>query len=497
MDDFSGDGDESDADPDSGADEADDSSADKADKEQEAKANDPHHREYYLRQIPKTDVEKTTAGEVIQEGLYNSGLILKDKLEDFDAADEEWRRLMNSYPDNVYRLDIYYNQYLMNVRRDRQAEAERYRQLILSEFPDSKYAQAMADPNYIDKLRSMLARQEELYENAYSDYLADRNPQVHQAYETMARDYPLSPLMPKFMFLHALAYVTENKPEEFGTTLRELLERYPETDMTPMASSYLKGLAQGRKLHSGASNMRSMIWDIRLTNDSTLLDGEAADLDFTLAPEEPHYLVLLFSTSQISPNQLLFDVARHNFTTYMVRDFDLEVMNFGQLGLLLVKGFSNEAELNHYRSLLSQDRGVIIPEGVRPVQISKSNFEKLLQGGGSFDDYFRFIGEETVRETHESVLPPEEYPAASEMYTHEPNTETPEAPAEPATAKPTTAEPTQTSPAEPKAPQKPQSPSTPKTPSSPKTPKTPTPPKKPTSPPVYPDYPLGSEGDED
>ncbi len=203
MDDFSGDGDESDADPDSGADEADDSSADKADKEQEAKANDPHHREYYLRQIPKTDVEKTTAGEVIQEGLYNSGLILKDKLEDFDAADEEWRRLMNSYPDNVYRLDIYYNQYLMNVRRDRQAEAERYRQLILSEFPDSKYARAMADPNYIDKLRSMLARREELYENAYSDYLADRNPQVHQAYETMARDYPLSPLMPKFMFLHA------------------------------------------------------------------------------------------------------------------------------------------------------------------------------------------------------------------------------------------------------------------------------------------------------
>ena len=100
----------------------------------------------------------------------------------------------------------------------------------------------------------------------------------------------------------------------------------------------------------------------------------------------------------------------------MVRDFDLEVMNFGQLGLLLVKGFQNEGELKHYRSLLSQDGGVKIPAGVRPVQISKSNFEKLLQGAGSFDDYFRFIGEETVRETHESVLPPEEYPPAEEMY---------------------------------------------------------------------------------
>ena len=126
--------------------------------------------------------------------------------------------------------------------------------------------------------------------------------------------------------------------------------------------------------------------------------------------------MLLFSTENISPNQLLFDVARHNFTTYMVRDFDLEVMNFGRLGLLLIKGFRNEGELNHYRSLLAQDNGVIIPEGVRPVQISKSNFEKLLQGGGSFDDYFRFIGEETVKATHESVLPPEEYPSAEEMY---------------------------------------------------------------------------------
>ena len=452
---------------------------------------------------------------------------------------------MSRYPDNVYRLDVYYNQYLMNVRRDHPEEAERYRQLILREFPDSKYAKAMADPNYIDNLRSMLARQEELYGQAYEDYLADRNDRVHAAYETMARDYPLSPLVPKFMFLHALAYVTENRPEEFGSTLKELLERYPETDMTPMASAYLKGLAQGRKLHSGTSNMRSMIWDIRLTNDSTLMDGEAADIDFTLAPDEPHYLVLLFSTAQISPNQLLFDVARHNFTTYVVRDFDLEVMNFGQLGLLLVKGFQNEGELNHYRSLLNQDRGVSIPEGVRPVQISKSNFEKLLQGGGSFDDYFRFIGEETVRETHESVLPPEEYPSASEMYAEPEPEVTPQTAPEstpatqPAPAVETTPvttqeqpqiepdrqeqptqqlkeEPKQEQPKQqpekqsqeqpqkerpqkeaPKTPAAPKNPSSPTTPSTPKVPSTPKPVPKVPKTPVYPDYPLGSEGDED
>ena len=60
------------------------------------------------------------------------------------------------------------------------------------------------------------------------------------------RRYPLSDIMPKFMFLHALAYVTESKPEEFNQTLRELLERYPDTDVTPLASAWLKGMAQGQ-----------------------------------------------------------------------------------------------------------------------------------------------------------------------------------------------------------------------------------------------------------
>ncbi|MDE5752257.1 MAG: hypothetical protein K2H88_06440, partial [Duncaniella sp.] len=216
------------------------------------------------------------------------------------------------------------------------------------------------------------------------------------AYLKMEKEYPLSPLMPKFMFLHALAYVTENKSKEFGETISDLLTRYPNADIAPLASEWLKGVKAGRELHSGGSNARGMLWDIRLSNDSTALAG-TADLEFTLTPEEPHYLVLLFSTDAVSPNSLLYEVARHNFSTYVVRDFELETMNFGPLGLLIIKGFANQSELNHYRSLLARDGTFTMPEAVRPVEISKSNFEKLLQGAGSFDDYFRFTGEEAIK----------------------------------------------------------------------------------------------------
>ena len=484
---------------------------------------DPHYPEYYLRQIPQTDAERATAGEVIQEGLFNSGLILKDKLEDFGAATAEWDKLMTRYPDNVYRLDIYYNEYFMNMRLGDIARADHYRRLILSEFPDSKYAAAMADPNFIENLRSMERRQEELYEKAYADYLADRNAAVHSAYEQMEKEFPMSPLIPKFMFLNALAYVTENRSEEFAATVRELLDRYPDTDLTPIASAWLTGINAGRELHSSGTNARGMLWDIRLTNDSTAMAGDG-EIEFTLEPAEPHYLVLLFSTEDVAPNQLLYEVARHNFSTYMVRDFDLEVMNFGRLGLLIVKGFANQAELNHYRGLLAGDGSFVMPSAVRPVEISKSNFEKLLQGGGSFDDYFRFVGEETIRQTHESVLPPDEYPSADEMYAEpetpeeehsaEPAPETPEMP-EPAPAEepasepqpepqpePTPApEPAPTPEPEPKPEPRPEPKPTPApTPapapapvSKPQPVATPAPPAAP----AIPSYPIGSEGDEE
>ena len=481
-------------------------------KEARKREQDPHYPEYYLRQIPKTDAEKTTAGEVIQEGLYNSGLILKDKLDDFGGASAEWNTLMSRYPDNVYRLDIYYNEYLMAMRRGLPEQAEKWRQMILREFADSKYGQAMADPNYLENLRVMERRQNEMYEKAYDDYLANRNGAVHRAYDEINREYPMSPLIPKFMFLNALAYVTENRPAEFGATIRELLERYPDTDLTPLASAWLKGINEGRDLHSTGTNTRSMLWDIRLTNDSTAMAGDGSPLEFTLAPQDPHYLVLLFSTDALSPNQLLYEVARHNFSTYVVRDFDLELMNFGKLGLLIIKGFANQAELDHYRQLLARDGTFSMPAEVRPVEISKDNFELLLQGAGSFDDYFKFKGEETIRETHESVLPPDEYPSADEMYPaegevpEEQGEEPVETPAAPEPVEPVETidsveievEPVKEPEPQPEPQPEPAKPEPAKPePVKPETKPVPAPAPTPAPTPALPTYPLGSEGDEE
>ncbi|MCH4156020.1 MAG: tetratricopeptide repeat protein [Muribaculaceae bacterium] len=369
----------------------------KVDKEKLKRSEDPHFEEYYLKQIPKTDEEIQTCNDIIQEGLYNMGLILKDNLEDYPSAIVEFNELMRRYPDNIYRLDTYYNMYLMYMRDKQYSMAEKYRQLILTNFADSKYGQAMQDPNYLENLRNMETAQEDIYNSAYSSYLENRNADVHAAYSKMMHTYPLSKIMPKFMFIDALAYVTEKNYDKFKSTLKEMLERYPETDITPTASSIMKQLAQGRKLEGGGANVHGMFWATRLSNDTS---KEAIDKQLTPFKEsldKPQFYVLVFPTDTVSSNQLLFDVAKHNFSTFTIKDFDLEQMTFGRMGLLIIKGFANFDEVSAYKKKMEADKELKMPKQVRPVIISEDNFKLLLNEGRTFEEYFNFLEEENTK----------------------------------------------------------------------------------------------------
>lgn len=305
--------------------------------------------------------------------------------------------------------------------------------------------------------------------------------------------------MPKFMFLHALAYATEKKPEQFNAVLRELLERYPDTDITPIASAWLKGMAQGRELQSGDGNMRGMIWDMRLSNDSTAMaDGAAA---FELDPADRQLLVMTFPTDRVSSNELLYEIARHNFKSFVVKDFDLEQLNFGRLGMIVIRDFDNLDELNHYRGVMAASSDFKLPQGVRPVVISDRNFNILLNEGRSFDEYFRYLQEQNYIDTQESLLQPDEVETLDEADTA--------AAEQPEITEPEITEPEETPAPEPE-PQPQPEPTPAPAPATPATPATPTPAPTPAPAPApapvivptpqprpnMPVYDPGSEGDD-
>ena len=370
----------------------------KVDIEALKRAEDPHFEEFYLKQIPKTEEEIASAHEIIQEGLYNMGTILKDKMEDYDAAAFEYKELLENYPDNTYRLDVFYSMYMMFMRNGQEADAAPYRDSILINFPESKYGMAMQDPNYLENLKNMNRDQEQMYEAAYANYLANNHQGVHDAYAEMMRKYPLSKIMPKFMFIDALTYLTEKNHDKFKETLKDMLQRYPETDITPVASEIVKQLNQGRRLEGGGSNMRGMLWSTRLSNDTTPQALERTFTPFAEDNDKPQVFILLYPIDSVNSNMLLYEVARHNFNSFRVKDYDIEQMNFGTLGLLVIKGMDNFKEATNYRTVFEQDQEINIPRQVHYVIISVDNFNLLLNEGRTFEDYFNYLEEKNDKE---------------------------------------------------------------------------------------------------
>ena len=370
----------------------------KVDVEALKRAEDPHFEEYYLKQIPKTEEDIQSAHDIIQEGLYNMGIILKDKMEDYNAAAYEFGELLERYPDNTYRLDIFYNMYMMYMRNGQEADAAPYRDSILIQFPESKYGIAMQDPNYLENLKNMNKDQERMYEEAYANYLGNHHQAVHDAYAEMMRKYPLSKIMPKFMFIDALSYLTEKNHDKFKETIKDMLQRYPQTDITPVASEIVKQLNQGRRLEGGGSNVRGMLWSTRLSNDTTPQALERTFTPFAEDNDKPQVFILLFPLDSVNSNMLLYEVARHNFNAFKVKDYDIEQMNFGSLGLLVVKGMENFKEATHYRTLFEQDQTINVPRQVHYVIISVDNFNLLLNEGRTFEDYFNYLEEKNDKE---------------------------------------------------------------------------------------------------
>ena len=355
-------------------------------------AQNPKSREYYLQQIPFSEEDVKASNYIIMDGLFNMGMIYKDKLEDINLSVEVFEELYDRFPYNDYRLEFYYQIYLMALRFKNTELAEKYKARLLKEYPFDDYTIAISDPDYEYNMRMMDSVQDSLYEATYISYLAEDTAAVRRNYLEVSAKYPLAGLMPKFMFLNALTYVQAGDPEGFKEALTLLTEKYPGADVTELANEMLRGLLRGRQLVQG--NFSTMTWDFRFGVGA---DGQmAGDSTITFSTEQasPHRMLLIYSTGSVDRNQLLFAVAAYNFANFRVKGFDLNFDEVGALTILTIKGFDNLAEILDYYQKIYGENGyaTAYDDVVTFFPFSDENYEILMRGK-TLEEYMRFFAE--------------------------------------------------------------------------------------------------------
>lgn len=97
--------------------------------------NDPHKREYYLAQIPFSEEQIAESNKLIMDGLYNAGVIFKDKLDNLPLSEKELRRLSDNYPDYEGMDNAWYHLFLLYSRKGQPDVARTYLESSRADSP--------------------------------------------------------------------------------------------------------------------------------------------------------------------------------------------------------------------------------------------------------------------------------------------------------------------------------------------------------------------------
>lgn len=159
----------------------------------------------------------------------------------------------------------------------------------------------------------------------------------------------------------------------------------------------LKGVQEGRQLHGGNFDLDD-IWnrrDLTLAEDSTAVDTLSAERNI------PFRFILIYQPDSLQErnvdgrivsgeNQLLYEMARFNFSNFLVRNFDLNIERQQGYSQLAISGFLNYDEALQYARQLYDAEGMkAMLQQCRSLVISDVNLA-LIGTRYSFRDYDEF-----------------------------------------------------------------------------------------------------------
>ncbi len=353
-------------------------------------ANDPHKREYYLAQIPFTDDQKAESDNLIKDGLFHSGIIFKDKLDNLRLSEKALTRLTSQYADYEKNDEAWYHLFLLYSRLGRTTEADHCLAMLQSNFPESDWTTLLSDPYFAENQRFGVHIEDSIYAATYEAFKANNHAEVKANAALSEKRFPLGQHRPKFLFIEGLSLLNEGQSKDCIDRMKQVVEQYPQSEVSEMAGMIIKGVQEGKTLHGGKFDIDD-VWSRRTVDmaaDSTRNDT------LTIERNTNYVFMLVYQPDSVNHNQLLYEMAKYNFSNFLVRNFDINIEQ-DALGLvrMMVSGFLNYDEARQYARQLYGDQAMAdMLRPCRSVIVSEKNLP-LLGSTYSYRDYEIFFEE--------------------------------------------------------------------------------------------------------
>ena len=208
----------------------------------ETKPNPRYELTTYTDAIPSNPEVIEKLKEDRSEALYQLGLIYKEQFKNLELAAAKLERFKELKKDNQFELAISYHLYQIYTGLNDNEKANSYKEIVLSKYPDTNFAQIIREPNVKLTEEKKSDELQKKYKQIYIMYKLNKFEDAVVEIDKFAPTLQNSNLIPKLALLRALSIGKYQDKEAYEKALEFVSLSYANTEEGKKAEEIIKQL---------------------------------------------------------------------------------------------------------------------------------------------------------------------------------------------------------------------------------------------------------------
>ncbi|WP_412464822.1 tetratricopeptide repeat protein [Flavobacterium mekongense] len=192
-----------------------------------AKGEERFTPDFYIKQLPTDPTLIDSLSKERNFAYYQLGIIYKEKFKEYQRAADKLEQLLKNNPEERLVLPSMYHLYKVYELIDK-TKAEAIKSQIISLYPNSRYAQILANPN--SQMAEAGDSPKSVYENLYNSYQNHEYKKVLAEISVAIDRFTGDEIVPKLELLKANLIGKLSGLEEYGKALNFVALNYPNSE---------------------------------------------------------------------------------------------------------------------------------------------------------------------------------------------------------------------------------------------------------------------------
>ncbi|MEA3316758.1 MAG: tetratricopeptide repeat protein, partial [Bacteroidota bacterium] len=352
-------------------------------------------RDYYIVDIPLNDSSLQASNKKLEKALFKVGEVYMNNLKNNEEAIKAFLALDKRYPKGKYKLPSYYYLYNLYNESNKNSLANKYKNYIVKNYPNSKYTMVLTNPDFFKELEKKEKEKENYYNNTYDLYKQNNYSNVITNCSIAKEKYKDTKLLSKFYFLNALASGKLYGIKELKIKLNEVSDKYAKTDVGIRAKELIESIEKNelnpiiaQQTITKQVNTQDTV-ENQIKTNTTKPQKNKKSIYSKPQDKDKYYFVLLIDKN-VDVNMLKFKLINFNIDYFLQKDYTTENKLFNKyFEIITVKTIDKTDIAKEYYEIFNATEDKILKD------FKDVNYQYFII---SIDNYVSLIKEKSVRD---------------------------------------------------------------------------------------------------